>query len=102
MSADSLLLIVGRSRREAVTKANQKTKARSGRRPSSGRRKENAILRYFRQTWAELKKVRWPTRRELTNLSLIVLSVTVAMSAFLGVADRLSSLLFSFLIGLTG
>jgi len=85
-----------------VTKANQRKRTRGARRTRSGRRKENAVLRYFRQTYAELRKVRWPTRRELTNLSLIVLSVTFAMSAFLGVVDWLSSLLFGFLIELTG
>ena len=85
-----------------MTKANQGKKTGGVRRTRSGRRKENAILRYFRQTYAELRKVRWPTRRELTNLSLIVLSVTAAMSAFLGVVDWLSSLLFGFLIELSG
>jgi preprotein translocase subunit SecE len=85
-----------------VTKGSRRKKSASGRRARTGRRRENAVVRYFRQTWAELRKVRWPTRRELTNLSLIVLSVTVAMAVFLGVADRLSSLLFGFLIGLTG
>ena len=54
-------------------------------------------MRYFRQTWAELKKVHWPTRREATNLTVIVLAVTVAMSAFLGVVDWLSALFFSLL-----
>jgi preprotein translocase subunit SecE len=83
-----------------VNKADQKSK--QGKNAKRGRRKENAVVRYFRQTFAELKKVRWPTRREATNLSLIVLAVTVAMSAFLGIMDRLSDLLFSFLIGLTG
>ena len=85
-----------------MTKASQSKRTRRARRTRDGRRKENAVLRYFRQTYAELKKVRWPARRELTNLSLIVLSVTVAMSAFLGVVDWLSSLLFGFLIELTG
>jgi preprotein translocase subunit SecE len=102
MDKESPLLKLVRGRRTAVTKGSQRKKGTSGRRARGGRRKENAIVRYFRQTWAELKKVRWPTRRELTNLSLIVLSVTVAMSIFLGVADRLSSLLFGFLISLTG
>jgi preprotein translocase subunit SecE len=89
-----------------VTKANTKGSrgkgSRQSQRTKGGRRKENAIARYFRQTWAELRKVRWPTRREAANLSLIVLTVTVAMSAFLGVIDWLSSLLFSFLIELPG
>ena len=59
-------------------------------------------MRYFRQTWAELHKVYWFTRREATNLTLIVLAVTVAMSAFLGVVDWLSALFFSLLVDLTG
>ena len=45
------------------------------------------ITRYFRETWAELKKVRWPTRQEAQNLTLIVLAVTVAMAAILGLMD---------------
>ena len=84
-----------------MTKAGSKGskgKSKGARRDRSGRRKENAIIRYFRQTWAELKKVRWPSRREAVNLTVIVLAVTVAMSAFLGIVDRLADLLFSFLI----
>lgn len=84
------------------TSTSTAPKPGAGKRTKGGRRQENAIVHYFRQTWAELKKVRWPSRRELTNLSLIVLAVTVAMSTFLGVVDRLSDLLFSFLIDVTG
>lgn len=62
------------------------------------RRQENAIVRYFRQTIAELKKTSWPTRRELTRLTVIVLVVTVTMSAMLGLIDWLFSMLFTFLI----
>lgn len=67
-----------------------------------GRRKENKLARYFRQTWAELKKTNWPTRREAFRMTAIVLAVTVAMSAMLGVIDWLFSLLFSFLIKSSG
>lgn len=58
--------------------------------------RESQIVRYFRETRAELRKVVWPSRQEATRLSLIVISVTVAMSAFLGVIDYV----FSWLIGL--
>ena len=84
----------GRPRGSQGTRSKPRTAQRSGTR----RRKENAIVRYFRQTWAELNKVHWPTRREATNLTLIVLAVTVAMSAFLGVVDWLSALFFSLLV----
>ena len=81
------------------------TKAAS-RKPKAGskarRRRENAVVRYLRETVAELKKVSWPDRQEATNLSLIVLATTVAMSAFLGIVDLLSTQLFSALIGAGG
>ena len=45
------------------------------------------ILRYFRETRAELRKVSWPSRQTAWNLTLIVLGATVAMAIILGVAD---------------
>lgn len=83
-------------------KASQEKRAKGSKKTKTGRRKENAVVRYFRQTWAELKKVHWPDRQEATNLTLIVLAVTVGMSAFLGVVDWLSALFFSLLVELTG
>ena len=56
----------------------------------------NRIVEYFRDTQAELRKVVWPSRQEATRLSLIVVSVMVAMSAFLGLIDWI----FSRLVGL--
>jgi len=58
--------------------------------------RENRIVRFYRETRAELRKVVWPSRQEATRLSLIVVSVTLAMSVFLGIVD----FLFSRLIGL--
>jgi preprotein translocase subunit SecE len=54
---------------------------------ATGKKKENRFVRYFKQTRADLRKVTWPTRREAVRLTLIVLGVTVAMAAFLGVID---------------
>ncbi len=42
---------------------------------------------YFRDTIGELRKVHWPTRMEVRNLSIIVLAVTFAMSLLLGLFD---------------
>lgn len=49
----------------------------------------NAVVRYLRETRAEIGKVAWPTRAETQNLSLIVIAVTVAMSIMLGFLDFL-------------
>ena len=59
-------------------------------------------MRYFRQTWVELKKTTWPSRSEGAKLTGIVLAVTVAMSLLLGLIDWLFSLLFSFLVKSSG
>ncbi len=48
---------------------------------------DNAVVRYFKETRAEIRKVTWPTREQATNLTLIVLAVTVAMAIFLGAVD---------------
>ncbi len=58
-------------------------------------KKENAIVRYFQETRAELAKVYWPSREDTIRLTQIVLGVTVSMGVFLWLAD----LLFSWWLG---
>jgi preprotein translocase subunit SecE len=60
---------------------------------------ENRIVRYFKETRAEIRKVVWPSRRNTINLTAIVLGVTVTMSIVLGVIDWLFSKLFGLIIG---
>jgi len=61
-------------------------------------KKENVIVRYLKETRAELRKVTWPSREEAINLTIIVVAVTTAMAAFLGVIDYLFSKLFGLII----
>ncbi len=49
------------------------------------------LIRYLKETRAELRKVTWPTRKEAWNLTLVVAGVTVAMAIILGSADSLFS-----------
>ena len=48
------------------------------------RKQDNAVVRYYRETIGELRKVTWPTRQEAINLTSITLVVIVVMSAFFG------------------
>ncbi|MEN3185368.1 MAG: preprotein translocase subunit SecE [Atribacterota bacterium] len=50
---------------------------------------------YFQEAWYELKKVTWPTRKELWNSTVTVVVVIVVIGVFLGVVD----LLLTFLMG---
>jgi preprotein translocase subunit SecE len=45
------------------------------------------VVKYFNETRAELRKVTWPTREEATNLTMIIVAVTVAVAIFLGLLD---------------
>jgi preprotein translocase subunit SecE len=60
-------------------------------------KRPNFIQRYFGETIGELRKVTWPTRKEATNLTLIVIAVVVAMGLLLGALDLIYSRFFALL-----
>ena len=62
------------------------------------RKQPNAVVRYYRETVGELRKVSWPSRQEAINLTSITLVVIVAMSAFLGTLDYIFNQLFAFIL----
>lgn len=47
----------------------------------------NALVRYYRETVGELRKVVWPTREEAFRLTGVVLTVIIVMAIILGVFD---------------
>ncbi len=49
----------------------------------------NAVVKYFYDTRAELRRVTWPTRDETQNLTAIIVMVTLVMAFFLGALDYL-------------
>jgi preprotein translocase subunit SecE len=61
-------------------------------------KKDNFIVKYLKETRAELKKVSWPTRQEALNLTLIVVGFTIFMAALLGLIDYLFAWVFGLII----
>jgi preprotein translocase subunit SecE len=57
------------------------------------------IIRYARETRAELSKVSWPSRQDATNLTIVVLVTVVVSSLVLGSFDALFSQVFVMLLG---
>lgn len=45
------------------------------------------LINYFKEAWAEMKKVTWPTKKETYNYTLLVIGVSLAMAVFLGGLD---------------
>jgi len=61
-------------------------------------KRDNFLVRYFKETRAELKKVTWPTRQEALNLTLIVVGFTIFMAALLGIIDYIFAWVFGLII----
>jgi len=73
-------LLPKRGDQAAAKPARKETKATS---PA----KENRLVRWYRETESELHKVVWPTRKEWTNLTMIVVATTAVAGIFLGLLD---------------
>ncbi len=63
------------------------------------RKQQNAIVRFYRETKAELRKVTWPTRQEAINLTRVVVIVIVVIGLFLGILDLVFARLFALILG---
>jgi preprotein translocase SecE subunit len=48
------------------------------------------FLNFLRASWAELKRVQWPDRRQVGQATAVVLGFVVVAGAFLGVIDALT------------
>lgn len=51
------------------------------------------IINYFKEVKTETKKVNWPTKKEATKYTLIVIAVIVVVSVFLGFFDIIFTLI---------
>jgi preprotein translocase subunit SecE len=44
---------------------------------------------FLQQTYDELRKVTWPTRNEIVRLTLVVITISVAIGLYIGGIDYL-------------
>ena len=58
----------------------------------------NSLVQYVKDSIVELKKVTWPTRRETTNYTLLVIGISLALAAFIGIVDYILTLGFEQII----
>lgn len=54
---------------------------------------------FFGDVWSELKKVRWPNRKELTTYTLVVLVTVLLLAIFFWVIDLGLSSLIELILG---
>ncbi len=87
--------------------ADEKNVQKNADKPASGNKFVNFfknlpanIARPFRDMWHELKKVTWPSKKDLINYTLIVLAFIVFMGVVIGLLDLGSSALIRLLINI--
>ena len=51
-----------------------------------------SIKNYFIGSYAEMKKVTWPTKKQTINYSLLVIGLSVGMAVFFSVLDYVFNL----------
>lgn len=77
--------------KDSVSKEKDKSKKKKG---------PNKVLKYLRDLKSEIKKVVWPTRKQLFNNTAVVLAVMVVTALFLAGVDYGVSFLVKILLGI--
>ena len=57
------------------------------------------IIQFFHEVKAELKKVNWPTRKETTASTSVVLVIVLIIAVFLFIVDQGLSFLIRIILG---
>ena len=47
------------------------------------------LRRYFDEVWSELRKVSWPTRDQVRNLTVLVFAISFVVGLYITVLDRI-------------
>jgi preprotein translocase subunit SecE len=61
-------------------------------------RGENRVVGFLRASWAELQRVQWPDRRQVTQATAVVLGFVAVAGAYLGLADFVAKEIVEFIL----
>ena len=71
----------------------------AGERPSGAPlRGGNRAIGFLRASWAELQRVQWPDRRQVTQATAVVLGFVTIAGVYLGVADTVAKEIVEFIL----
>jgi preprotein translocase subunit SecE len=61
-------------------------------------RGDNRVVAFLRASWAELQRVQWPDRRQVTQATAVVLGFVAVAGAYLGLADYVAKEIVEFIL----
>jgi preprotein translocase SecE subunit len=56
---------------------------------------------FFQEAWSELKKVAWPTRTQVRNLTILVFVISGVVGLYITAADTVFDYVIRFLASIT-
>ncbi len=59
----------------------------------------NSIIKFVKESYVELKKVTWLSRKEVVASSIVVVILIIIMSIYIGIIDFILSRIVSFFVG---
>ena len=57
------------------------------------------LTTYFKEAFAEMKKVVWPTKKQTTTYTVVVLAMSIGLAAFFTGLDNVFNQIIDLLIG---
>ena len=81
--------------KKAVAKTTDKKAA--AKKSDSGKKRFN-LVKTFKDMWAELKKVTWPSRKDLIRQSTVVIVFVLILTVVVGLMDYVMSNLLRLII----
>jgi len=57
------------------------------------------IRRYFDEVWSELRKVSWPTREQVRNLTVLVFAISLVVGLYITILDTIFQNVIKLLAG---
>lgn len=81
--------------KKAVAKTTDKKAA--AKKSDSGKKRFN-LIKTFKDMWAELKKVTWPSRKDLIRQSTVVIVFVLILTVVVGLMDYVLSNLLRLII----
>ena len=57
------------------------------------------LRRYFDEVWSELRKVSWPTREHVRNLTVLVFAISLVVGIYITILDAFFQNVIALLVG---
>lgn len=78
--------------------AKSQPKSSSGKAAAKAPKEKGRFRTFLRSSWAELRRVQWPDRKQLSTMTTIVIGFVIIAGAYLGAIDWVAQRIVNFIV----